>query len=49
MLNYVSLDELENEDTKDRQRKDFIVGLLGRSMREADSKSLIIIHIEDKR
>ena len=44
ILNYVSPDELKNDDTDD-----VIVGFLGRSTREADSKSLNIIHIEDKR
>ena len=44
ILNYVSPDELKNDDADD-----VIVGLLGRSTREADSKSLNIIHIEDKR
>jgi len=44
MLNYVSPDELENDNAED-----YVVGLLGRSKREEDSKSLNIIHIEDKR
>ena len=44
ILNYISPDELKNDDTDD-----IVVGFLGRSTREADSKSLNIIHIEDKR
>ena len=44
MLNYVSPEEVESDDTED-----FVIGILGRSKREADSKSLNIIHIEDKR
>ena len=44
MLNYVSPDELKSDDLND-----FVIGILGRSYREADSKSLNVVHIEDKR
>ena len=44
MLNYVSPKELKTDNPSD-----LVIGFLGRSKREADSKSLKIIHIEDKR
>jgi hypothetical protein len=44
MLNYMSPEEFKTDNPSD-----VAIGLLGRSMREADSKSLNIIHIEDKR
>ena len=48
ILNYVSPDEL-NDELKNDDTEDFNIGFLGRSKREDDSKSLNIIHIEDKR
>jgi len=44
ILNYVSPDELKSDDLND-----LVIGLLGRSYRETDSKSLKVIHIEDNR
>ena len=44
MLNYVSPEELKTDNPSD-----VVIGFLGRSKRDADSESLKIIHIEDKR
>lgn len=44
ILNYMSPEEFKTDNPND-----VAIGVLGRSKREADSKSLNIIHIEDKR
>jgi hypothetical protein len=44
MLNYMAPEEFKTDNPND-----VAIGVLGRSKREADSKSLNIIHIEDKR
>lgn len=44
MLNYVSPAELGSEDAPS-----YVVGLIGRSHRDEDARSLHIVHIEDKR
>ena len=44
MLNYVSPEELKTDNPSD-----LVIGFVGRNKRDEDSKSLKIIHIEDKR
>ena len=44
ILNYVSPDEFEEDEPTE-----VAIGLLGRGKRDADSRSLNIVHIEDKR
>jgi hypothetical protein len=44
ILTYVSLDEVMLPETPE-----MIVGLLGRSKRQADAEALEILHIEDRR
>ena len=47
ILNYVGPDEIELDD--DDPMKDVTIGMIGRQKRVDDSKSLNIVHIEDKR
>ena len=44
ILTFVPLEELESE-----QPEDYEVGMLGRSKRHADSETLVVIHVEDRR
>ena len=48
ILTYVNKNEVDFDEIKNN-REELIVGLLGRSKRDLDSKIPIIIHIEDKR
>jgi hypothetical protein len=43
ILNYVSPEEVEPDAAE------FMIGLLGRAMRDQDAEELNIIHVEDKR
>ncbi len=43
ILTFVGLDDADDDPT------DLLVGLLGRSLRNQDAESLVIIHVEDKR
>jgi hypothetical protein len=44
ILNYVSPDEFNGSEPQE-----FMIGLLGRSMRDQDGRELQVVHVEDKR
>ena len=49
IANYVSPEELPNDQTDDQVYNDMVVGLIGRNKRQEDSQSLKIIYVEDNR
>jgi len=44
ILNYVAPDEFDEPEPAD-----FMIGLIGRSMRDADARELQLVHVEDRR